>query len=94
MKNIAESEETFMAYSMIDASYYLFEQLVKKINAPKSNLVRMIDKQTGFDKAEVEIWAKEAKDLLQVIIEQKKIIEADYTKDETTLNELIDKYGI
>ncbi len=87
MKNIAQSAETFTAYATIDAGYYMMKQLQKKLNKPISPLEAQIDKVTGFDANKK--YTEEIIDILEDIISAKKVIEADYSNDEKTLNELL-----
>lgn len=85
MKNEFESEEIFTAYATIAAGYYMIGQIKKGLDMLKSQIVAAIDKATGFDEATVKENAKQLVVILEDIIEAKKIIEADFTSDETAL---------
>ncbi len=89
MKNILESEEVFMAYAQIDLCYYLIEKENEKINMPQSPITKMIDEATGYGKVQNKKAVDNIISCLITIVEQKKVIEADATKDEKFLNELI-----
>lgn len=89
MKNMFESGEIFEAYARIDLRYYGVEQLNKEINKPRSGIEIAIDRQTGYDKYKTKKDIQTAIDLLKGIITDKKLIEADYSADDTFLSQLI-----
>lgn len=88
MKNILDDEKTFEAYATIDLCYYGLQRLSEEIGQPKSRLETLIDKSTGFDKAKMKEWIERSIQLLEHIIEAKKVIEADYSNDSKMLDEI------
>ena len=85
MKNIFESPEVMSAYAQIDLLYYGLEELSKQFLGEVKNqspINQMIDEKTGFAKAKREEVRDSAIECLELIIEQKKIVEADYSEDE------------
>jgi phosphate uptake regulator len=72
MKNKWESPEIFAAYAAIDFAYYQIGELQKLFHKPVA---------TG-DKAETERYIRQSLELCETIIENKKIIEADYADTE------------
>lgn len=91
MKQIFESPKTFTAYATIDAGYYMLSLLYEKLNKtqPRSKIIAMVDQATGYNPYKEII--NEAIICMEDIIEAKKVIEADYSKDEETLKSLKDK---
>jgi len=85
MKNILENEKVFEAYATIDCCYYLLQEAQNKLSKSKSPVEIMIDKATGYDKLEIEQMKKDVIDLLNQIIEAKKIIEVDYDNERKIL---------
>lgn len=78
MKNMFESKEVFFAYVQIDCAIWSLKELSNKL---KINLVPIdivINEATGFVKEENKQAVKEAKGLLNIIIENKKLIECEY----------------
>jgi hypothetical protein len=88
MKNILESEKTFEAYATIDLCYYGLQKLNEELGQPKSGLEILIDRSTGFDKAKMKEWIETSIELLEQIIEAKKVIEADYKNDSKMLDDI------
>jgi hypothetical protein len=88
MKNIMESAETFEAYAVIDCCYYGLKELNKEIGKTKDGLSLMIDKATGFSEHQNKKWIETSIELLNQIIESKKLIEADYKNDSKMLAEI------
>ena len=88
MKNIMESAETFEAYAIIDCCYYGLKELNKEVSKPKDGLSLMIDKATGFSEHQNKKWIETSIELLNQIIEAKKLIEADYKNDSKMLAEI------
>jgi len=86
MKAIAESAEVFEAYAMIDYAYYMLKECQKKYFKPVAPIVQMADASCGYDRTKEE--AKTVIDFLELIIENKKIVEADYSGDENILNQI------
>ena len=87
MKNIFESAETMAAYAEIDFSY----TMLKKIYEDKPSITpleSMIDKATGYDKKLISNMKETALFLLQSIIDNKKIIEADYSGDQKAYDDI------
>ena len=85
MKNIFESAEVMTAYAQIDLGYYGMKELQKEMDKPRSNIESMIDDATGHGKAKIIEWTETAIGILEMVIENKKFIEADYSRDETIL---------
>jgi len=88
MRNILESEEIFEAYAVIDLCYYGLEKLNMELGKPRSVLETEIDRVTGYTKAKTEESIDTAIELLKQIIEAKKKIEADYSKDAEMLDKI------
>lgn len=84
MKNILESPETFESYARIDYCYYRISQIYKN-DKKLTPIDKMIYQATGYDKKK----ESEIIDLLKEIINSKKLIDADYSGDEKTLNEIL-----
>lgn len=70
----------------IDFCYWRLKILCKQLSKPKSNIEIMVDNACGYNEAE-EI-RKECIILLEQIIESKKQIGEDFTRDERVLNKL------
>jgi hypothetical protein len=94
MKDKFESEEIFTAYATIDAGYAMILKIDEEIDKPKNPVVAAIDRTTGFDKTIIQEKAKQLVVILEDIIEAKKIIEADFTSDETALLAIKKTYKI
>jgi hypothetical protein len=88
MKSIFESEETFTAYATIDAGYYMIQDIQKKMDKPLSPVEKAIDEATGYDKVRLKKHIEQIQICLIDIIEAKKIIEADYSKDHKLFTKL------
>ena len=88
MKNLFESPETFEAYAIIDYCYYEIERINEELKQPLSPIEKAIDKQTGFDKARIKKYKEQTIDLIKEVIKCKKIIDADYSRDEKFLEEI------
>lgn len=88
MKNILESGEIFEAYIVIDLCYYGLQELRNELSKRKDVLSMLIDKATGFDKAQAKENKNTAIELLEQIIEAKKIIEADYSNDKKMIDKI------
>lgn len=88
MKNILDSEKTFEAYATIDLCYFGLQKLNEELGQPKSVLEILIDRSSGFDKAKLREWIETSIELLEQIIEAKKVIEADYSNDVKMLDEI------
>lgn len=88
MKRMTESEEVFEAYARIDYCHFMLQKLAEPyIGKPnRSPIEIMVDNaiNTSFSKRTL----KTVKELLEEIISSKKIIDADYSKDEDFLNQL------
>lgn len=72
----------------IDYCYWRLEKLNEALSKPKSTMER-VDKACGYN--EVEEVKKEAITLLEQIIESKKAIGADYSRDSKFLDKLKNK---
>lgn len=90
MKNMWESKESFTAYATIDYCYWRLGELQKAMNKPTDAISQMVDKATGFDKKRDKDIYEEIKDLCESIIENKKIINADYADTEMMLNATVE----
>lgn len=88
MKNVFHSPEIFHAYAMIDLCYYELNEIYKDASKPKDAITMMIDKATGYSKSQDKKRVKKSIELLESIIENKKIIGADFESDIKTLNEI------
>jgi hypothetical protein len=89
MKNIMESSETFDAYAEIDLCYYLLKMLYENVSKEIAPINKMVDDATGKTQSELTENRETAINLLTRIITAKKIIEADYSGDETMLSKLL-----
>jgi hypothetical protein len=90
MKNRFESSEVFTAYATIEAGYYMMGQLDKQIDKekPRNGVEAMIDEATGYGAEKTEGYIKGAICILKDIIEAKKLVELDYSKDEEMLTKV------
>lgn len=70
----------------IDYCYWQLEQLNKKLQSNKSPIDAAIDYACGYD--EVEDIRKQAIQLIEQIIESKKLINSDYSYDIKFLDNL------
>jgi hypothetical protein len=84
MKHILESSETFTAYATIDMCYYELERIQKLLNKHNTPIERAIYDATGFSKDLKE----QCISVFEEMIKNKKIILADYSKDEEVLQQL------
>lgn len=80
-----ESKETFAAYANIDIAYYMIAEVNKNI-PERHGIIKAIDEATGYDKVLDAQLAQELIPCLELVIENKKIIEADFSKDVELLN--------
>jgi hypothetical protein len=87
MKNRFESAEIFEAFTVIDVCYLQLEEMRKLPLSPPNVIEQMIDRATGFDKKLYDDRKKAIIELIELIIENKKIIEAPFAQDQ----ELLDK---
>jgi lysine/ornithine N-monooxygenase len=85
MKNILESPEIFHAYAQIDWAYWQIEKVQEAWNAakPKSPIEAAVYDATGYGEAKDKEFTTQIMELLTVIIENKKIVGADYASAET-----------
>lgn len=70
----------------IDFCYFRLKILCKQLSNTKSNIERLVDKACGYN--ETEEIRKECIMLVEQIIESKKQIGEDFTRDERVLNKL------
>lgn len=70
----------------IDFCYWRLETLNKQLSKHKSNIEILVDKACGYNEAE-EV-KRECVTLLEQIIESKKAIGADYSRDDKFLDKL------
>ena len=90
MKNRFENEENFTAYATIEAGIYMMRKATEDFNKQhsKGGINLAIDRATGFAAHQEQEYVKYMIICLEDIIEAKKVIEDDYSKDEKTLNQL------
>jgi hypothetical protein len=88
MKNMYESAETFTAYATIDAGYYMISKIQKETAMAEHPINDAIDRITGYDKKKNNDTKDEVILILKDIIKAKKVIGADYLKDQEMINEL------
>ena len=90
MKNRFENEENFTAYATIEAGIYMMRKATEDFNKQhsKGGINLAIDRATGFAAHQEQEYVKYMIICLEDIIEAKKVIEDDYSKDENTLKEL------
>lgn len=88
MKNIFDSADIFEAYARIDLRYYGLQELCKSPvhDGHLSPIEQMIDMAIMGDKVREDIQT--AIELIEGIIEDKKIIDADYDNDMEVLEKL------
>lgn len=89
MKSIGESAEVFEAYARIDYCYYALQEIAFEKPKQLSPIELMIDKASGYDKAQQKEVFESVKSLFEEIIRSKKLIEADYSKDELALYKIL-----
>lgn len=70
----------------IDYCYWRLGKLNEALSKPKSTMEQLVDKACGYN--EVEEVKKEAIALLEQIVESKKAIGADYSRDSEFLDKL------
>lgn len=83
-----ESEAVFTAYATIDACYFCMQQVNEQMQKPRAPIERMIDETTGYGVAKAKERAETLVSLLEQIIENKKFIEAETSRDEQMLTAL------
>lgn len=88
MKPMFESQETFEAHAAIEYCYWRIKQLGKELNKSQSPLDQMIDDATGYGDKVYQGHKAETIELLESVIENKKIIEADYSGDAEFLEKI------
>lgn len=91
MKDIFESSESFTAHATISAGYYLIEEAQKEFDkkSPKNTLEKMIDDSTGYAEVMLREHILYLLVCLEDIIDAKKVIEADYSKDQEFKDKLL-----
>ena len=70
----------------IDFCYFRLKILCKQLSNTKSNIERLVDKACGYN--ETEEIRNECIMIVEQIIESKKQIGEDFTRDERVLNKL------
>lgn len=85
MKNRVESEEVFAAYAIIDYGMWMLSQIDKRLDK-RTPIERMVDKASGYNEKLERDAAEEMIPILEDVIEAKKVVQADYSKDELLLN--------
>jgi hypothetical protein len=83
MTDMFESSEAFTAHLIISTGYYMIEQAQIELDKETEILPieRMIDAATGADKERLDNHKRFIAMCLIDIIEAKKVIKADYSKD-------------
>jgi hypothetical protein len=89
MKSIFESGEIMGYYAQIDYCYHMIKQLHTDLNKPRAPIEKAIDIVTGYDKQKINESKKTLQELLRTVIDCKKKIEADYSGDQISLDELL-----
>lgn len=89
MKNPFESAETFNAWAQIPMWYDFLKNTYEEWKKLVVPIDMMIYKATGYDKKLNEDFRESAIICLEQIIEFKKVLEDDYSKDEKVLLELL-----
>lgn len=85
LKRLREMER-IEQIATIDFCYFRLKILCKQLSNTKSNIERLVDKACGYN--ETEEIRKECIMLVEHIIESKKQIGEDFTRDERVLNKL------
>jgi hypothetical protein len=90
MKNIFESAETFEAAAIIGACYFELKGILKTLDDDKrrSPLEILIDRATGFETELITEKIKNSIEILETIIQYKKILDDDFSSDEEFLDKL------
>lgn len=83
MKRILDSPEIFETYTQIGYAYWRLQNVYSKL-FDKSPIEGMIDKATGYDNQ----LLNEAISIIEDIIRNKELIEADTVKDKETLEQI------
>lgn len=89
MKNKMESAEVFCVYAEIDFCYLGLKMLYERVSKEIAPINKMVDDATGKTQSELKENRETAIDLLKRVIKAKKIIEADYSGDESMLSKLL-----
>lgn len=90
MGDILESYEIFTAHATIGAGYFMIQMAQEEMDRtePKDAISKMVDMQTGYGKKRLDDHKKYICMCLIDIIEAKKLIEADYSKDKELFQKL------
>lgn len=91
MKSMFESSEAFTAHATIAAGYHMMQQAQEQLDKETVSILpieRMVDVATGADKERLDNHKRHISMCLIDIIEAKKFIEADYSKDAELLSML------
>lgn len=86
MKHILDSPEVFETYARIDYAYWRLQKVYSKL-FDKSPIEGMIDKATGYDNQ----LLNEAISIIEDIIRNKELIEADTARDREMLEQIESK---
>jgi len=89
MKNKMESAKVFCAYAEVDFCYLQLKILYEEVSKEISPINKMVDDVTGRTQSKLKENRESAIYLLNKVIKAKKIIEADYSGDETMLSKLL-----
>lgn len=86
MKRILDSPEVFEIYTQIDYAYWRLQKVYSQL-FDKIPIEGMIDKATGYDNQ----LLNEAISIIEDIIRNKELIEADTIRDKETLEQIKSK---
>ena len=81
MKDLLESSECFEAYATIDACYYVIGEMQTQMNKQRSGIEIAIDNATGYGKAENDEIRDSLIEVMETMIESKKVLEAPIEED-------------
>lgn len=91
MKDLLESSEAFTAHATIAAGYFMIQQAQEQLDKETVGLLpieRMVDVATGADKERLDKHKQYISICLIDIIEAKKVIGADFSRDQEVLRML------
>ena len=85
-----ESKEAFSAYAEIESCVFFLGLITKELGkfSERSPISKAIDLATGYGKERSNFLFNSAIEVIERLIENKKIIEADYSKEVAILEYL------
>jgi hypothetical protein len=89
MRDMFESEETFIAYATIDAGHYMIKQHLDAMHIPEIPINRMIDEVTGYATKQKVNTIQSILLIIEDIIEAERVIDKDTKSSEAYRNKLI-----